>query len=524
MSYRQHLEEYHEMHNGDPSIDTLVHAGVSSMTQSDRPCPFCYTEYENINDMHLHIAYHLERFSIFALPRSHHLDKDEDMNDGEAGSNDANTQRDQSLDEGDGTEKSSLAFKSQPSRNESSAAHSVTAEELRTDTHATGDQRELPMANGLLFALQMAEAEAAAEGLHQMLEISQFTEAQLSALQAYTSVTDQEILAAIPVLQRAKWNVSIAISRFFDGEPASDSPAEAVEVLQGTEGEERLDTSSTMADLAFTYLNQGRLTEAEKLQIQVMDMRRRVLGQEHPDTLSIMADLASTYLIQGQATEAEDLQMQVMNAKRRVLGQEHPDTLNSMHNLAMILSDQAKYEQAEEMYRQALELRKKVLGQEHPDTLHSMHNLAVILSDQGKHEQAEEVHRQALQAKRDGTGQRSSNHTDEHEQPGVSTEPAGQVRGGGRDAPTNIQAERGSIGQRVSLLSSNLEGLIMNTRSPRMWQCHVCNGGPHTYATTPACASLLGNRQCGHTMCTRCKKDGDIPNPFNDQKTSRIRV
>ena len=243
------------MHNEDPSIEALVRAGVSSMTQSDRPCPFCYTEYENINDMHLHVAYHLERFSIFALPRSHHLDKDKDVNDGEAGSNDANTQRDQSLGEGDSTEKSSLAFESQPSRNESLAAHSVTAEELRTDTHATDDQRELPTANvsaqgGIYnFAHQMVEAEAAAKGSHQKLDISQLTEVQQSALQTYTSVTNQETLVAIPVLQRAKWDVSIAISRFFDGEPASESPAEAVEVLQGTEGEERPDTLSTMADV-----------------------------------------------------------------------------------------------------------------------------------------------------------------------------------------------------------------------------------------------------------------------------------
>src|ERR1700728_625097 len=94
---------------------------------------------------------------------------------------------------------------------------------------------------------------------------------------------------------------------FFDGEPTSDSPAEAVEVLQGTEGEERPDTLSTMADLASTYLNQRRVPETKELRVQVVDVRRRVLGQEHPDTLS------------------------------------------SMHSLAMILRDQGKYEQVEEM-------------------------------------------------------------------------------------------------------------------------------------------------------------------------------
>ena len=58
-------------------------------------------------------------------------------------------------------------------------------------------------------------------------DIAQLSEAQQTALQTYTAVTDQDPIAAIPVLQRSEWNVQIAISRFFDGEPASDPVAEA---------------------------------------------------------------------------------------------------------------------------------------------------------------------------------------------------------------------------------------------------------------------------------------------------------
>jgi len=125
------------MANEDPSIEVLVRAGISSLTQCDRPCPFCYTQYENINDMHLHVAYHLERLSIFALPKSHHLEKGEDTDDGEAASNNA-LQRNESLGGEDSAEKSSLAFESQPSRTESLAAHSMTPEEPRTGTQQQG--------------------------------------------------------------------------------------------------------------------------------------------------------------------------------------------------------------------------------------------------------------------------------------------------------------------------------------------------------------------------------------------------
>lgn len=59
------------------------------------------------------------------------------------------------------------------------------------------------------------------------LDISQLSPAQQEALDTYTSVTDQDPIAAISTLQRAEWNTQIAITRFLDGEPADDILAEA---------------------------------------------------------------------------------------------------------------------------------------------------------------------------------------------------------------------------------------------------------------------------------------------------------
>jgi FAS-associated factor 2 len=65
-------------------------------------------------------------------------------------------------------------------------------------------------------------------------DISQLTSTQQEALQTYTAVTDQDPIAAIPLLQRAEWNVQIAIARFFDGEPTTDPVAEARAQLPST--------------------------------------------------------------------------------------------------------------------------------------------------------------------------------------------------------------------------------------------------------------------------------------------------
>ncbi len=90
-----------------------------------------------------------------------------------------------------------------------------------------------------------------------------------------------------------------------------------------------------MANLASTYRNQGQWKEAEELDVQVIETRKRVLGEEHPDTLTSMADLASTYRNQGWWKEAEELEVQVMETRKRVLGEEYPDTLTSKGNLAL---------------------------------------------------------------------------------------------------------------------------------------------------------------------------------------------
>ncbi|KAL9611513.1 MAG: hypothetical protein Q9167_003837 [Letrouitia subvulpina] len=49
-------------------------------------------------------------------------------------------------------------------------------------------------------------------------DVSQLSDTQQSALGTYTSVTNQEIPAAVSLLERSQWNVQIAIAKFFDGE------------------------------------------------------------------------------------------------------------------------------------------------------------------------------------------------------------------------------------------------------------------------------------------------------------------
>ena len=44
----------------------------------------------------------------------------------------------------------------------------------------------------------------------------------------------------------------------------------------------------SMGNLARTYADMGDVKEAEKLEVQVLDIRKKLLGANHPDTLRTM--------------------------------------------------------------------------------------------------------------------------------------------------------------------------------------------------------------------------------------------
>ena len=91
----------------------------------------------------------------------------------------------------------------------------------------------------------------------------------------------------------------------------------------------------------------GDWKNAEELEVQVMDMSKKMLDAEHPDTLKDMSNLAMTYYNQGRWNEAEQLQVQVMDMSKKVLGAEHPDTLTIISNLAYTHQNKGRWNEAE---------------------------------------------------------------------------------------------------------------------------------------------------------------------------------
>ena len=69
-----------------------------------------------------------------------------------------------------------------------------------------------------------------------------------------------------------------------------------------------------------------------KLELEVLDARKRILGVEHPETIKALANLSETYYFQGKYTEAEKLDTQAHQLKSTVPGGES-HTITTMANV-----------------------------------------------------------------------------------------------------------------------------------------------------------------------------------------------
>lgn len=67
--------------------------------------------------------------------------------------------------------------------------------------------------------------------------------------------------------------------------------------------------------------------------MQVIETRKTVLGAEHPDMLTSMANLAFTWKDQGRHVEALGLLLDCVQLRSKVLGVEHDDTVSSSATL-----------------------------------------------------------------------------------------------------------------------------------------------------------------------------------------------
>jgi tetratricopeptide (TPR) repeat protein/CHAT domain-containing protein len=184
---------------------------------------------------------------------------------------------------------------------------------------------------------------------------------------------------------------------------------DVLEIRRKALGEKHPSTAESLNNLAGLYLSRGDFAKAEPLYQQALAIERQVFGENHPNTAMILLNLAGLYRLMGEYAKAEPLIRQTLAIRKKVLGEGHPDTGATLHSMALLYEAMGDYAKAEPLYRQAIEIDKKILGEDHPNTAADLNNLAHLSDLMGDYQQAESLYRRALQILRKTVGEYSPN-------------------------------------------------------------------------------------------------------------------
>lgn len=156
--------------------------------------------------------------------------------------------------------------------------------------------------------------------------------------------------------------------------------------------------------LATIYSHEDFLREAEKLGLQLMEMRKKRLGEDHASTLKAIVDLASTYMYNAQEDKAEKLQTRKIKICKELLSKNDCDILSELERLRRIHEYQGRWEEAEDLQTQESQIREE-RGEKFPKTLQDMDQLAKAHEHQGRWNEMQDLEIQMLELSKEALGE-----------------------------------------------------------------------------------------------------------------------
>jgi tetratricopeptide (TPR) repeat protein len=205
-------------------------------------------------------------------------------------------------------------------------------------------------------------------------------------------------------------NVYLKLSLY---EPAYPLLDEALSIRREIYGNEHLDVSKSINDLADWHYNQGEYEKAEALDRESVAICRKLFNKDHPDLATSIYNLGSTLHTIGDYDKAEVLYLEALTMRRNLFGNNNPDVAESLHDLAALYFDKSDYDKAESLYREALAVYRAVLGDEHLNLSIGIHSLAYFLhAIREQYEEAEELYREAIAIDRKLLGEDNPDYAD----------------------------------------------------------------------------------------------------------------
>ena len=92
-----------------------------------------------------------------------------------------------------------------------------------------------------------------------------------------------------------------------------------------------------------------------------MKLHETIFGKEHPSYAMSLHNLAAVYIETGRHSEAEALDLEAARIRKTALGEKHPDYLGSLNSLANLFYETGDWRRAEALHQTIAErLREAV--------------------------------------------------------------------------------------------------------------------------------------------------------------------
>jgi tetratricopeptide (TPR) repeat protein len=186
--------------------------------------------------------------------------------------------------------------------------------------------------------------------------------------------------------------------RYLDAE---QNLRKALDIQRRVLGPAHADLARTLQDLALVMDERGNLRAAIPVMQEALDMQRRINGSQPDPGLALVIDTLGALLVEaGDYDGAEKLYLEALAMRHRLLGEKHPRIAMTLANLARVRQSKGDLAGAEDEFRQALAMQQETLGEVHPDVAATLNNLAFVQYARGDKQSALANEREALRVLR----------------------------------------------------------------------------------------------------------------------------
>lgn len=165
--------------------------------------------------------------------------------------------------------------------------------------------------------------------------------------------------------------------------------AGAIAVLEGaarldSAGGSLADYAATVSALAGAHFYAGNHAVSDSLNLQVIEMSRRLHGDRHPAVAEDLVNLGATQFERGNYVEAEGRYREALKMTQGWYGSEHPRTAAQLTMLARSLIYQDRTREAIPLLERALAIRERVFGPNHPQVASTLNDLGAAALQQSR--------------------------------------------------------------------------------------------------------------------------------------------